>query len=413
MPWEETTHMEQRGRFVEEFDSTLYTVTELCERYGISRKTAYKWLNRWSQEGEKGLQDRSRAPKSSPGRTEDSVVERLLDLRRKHPTWGPRKLLVLLEKQYPAEAWPAASTAGAILKRHGLVQTRRRRDRAPIRRAALTQATAPNEVWTCDFKGQFRTRDGKLCYPLTVADSFSRYLLGVDGLDGVSTSQSWPVFERLFRDYGLPQVIRSDNGSPFASARALSGLCRLSVRWIKLGIVPSASSRATRNRTGAMSGCIGTWLRRPSVLRLPMPRLSRSASMTFDGYATSRGRTRRWGKRRQPNSTGRPCDPTRSRWPSLVTRVIMRCASCALEERSSSEAATCFSPRLFTGSESALRSSMTAAGRCTLPMSFSVALTSVSSRCMDRGQSRGGCPFGRPTGFLRDPRPSMSYWVTD
>ncbi len=238
MPWEETTHMEQRGRFVEEFGSTLYTVTELCERYGISRKTAYKWLNRWSQEGEEGLQDRSRAPKSSPGRTDDSVVERLLDLRRKHPTWGPRKLLVLLEKQYPAEVWPAASTAGAILKRHGLVQTRRRRGRVPIRRGALTQATAPNEVWTCDFKGQFRTRDGKLCYPLTVADSFSRYLLGVDGLDSVSTSQSWPVFERLFQEYGLPQVIRSDNGSPFASSRALAGLCRLSVRWIKLGIVP-------------------------------------------------------------------------------------------------------------------------------------------------------------------------------
>jgi putative transposase len=238
MPWEETTRMEQRARFVAEFDSALYTVTELCRRYGISRKTGYKWLNRWGQEGDQGLQDRSRAPKSSPGRTGDSMVERLLELRRKHPTWGPRKLLVLLEKKNPEGAWPAPSTAGDILKRHGLVQASRRRGRVPIQRGCLTQATAPNEVWTCDFKGQFRTGDGRLCYPLTVADHFSRYLLAVDGLDSVSTPQSWPVFERLFRDYGLPQVIRSDNGSPFASARALAGLCRLSVRWIKLGIVP-------------------------------------------------------------------------------------------------------------------------------------------------------------------------------
>ena len=238
MPWKETTSMEQRVRFAEEFDSALFTVTELSERYGISRKTAYKWLNRYGQQGEKGLEDRSRAPKTSPSRTPNDVVRQLLELRRKHPTWGPRKLLICLEKRDPQTAWPAASTAGDILKRHGLVQARRpRRAHLPCRRR-LTEATAPNEVWTCDFKGQFRTADGWLCYPLTVTDSFSRYLLAVDGLDAPSHLQSWPVFERLFQTYGLPRVIRSDNGSPFASARALSGLSRLSVRWIKLGIVP-------------------------------------------------------------------------------------------------------------------------------------------------------------------------------
>ena len=239
MPWEETTRMERRVEFVEKFDSALYTVTELCARYGISRKTAYKWLNRYGQEGEQGLTDRSRAPKSSPSRTPDSVVRRLLELRRKHPTWGPRKLLVFLAKQSPAEDWPAASTAGDILKRHGLVQERSRRHaRAPIQRGSLTSATDPNHVWACDFKGQFRTSDGRLCYPLTVTDNFSRYLLGVEGLESPSDAQSWPVFERLFREYGLPAVMRSDNGGPFASARALCGLSRLSVRWIKLGIVP-------------------------------------------------------------------------------------------------------------------------------------------------------------------------------
>lgn len=238
MPWEETTRMERRRRFVEEFDSALYTVTELSARYGISRKTAYKWLNRFGREGEQGLTDRSRAPKSSPSRTPDSVVEQLVDLRRKHPTWGPRKLLVLLAKQSPGEVLPAASTAGDILKRHGLVQESRRRARAPVQRGSLTSATAPNHVWACDFKGQFRTSDGQLCYPLTVTDNFSRYLLGVEGLESPSDAQSWPVFERLFREYGLPAVMRSDNGGPFASSQALCGLSRLSVRWIKLGIVP-------------------------------------------------------------------------------------------------------------------------------------------------------------------------------
>lgn len=239
MPWEETTRMEQRARFVEEFDSTLYTVTELCRRYSISRKTAYKWLNRYGQQGAQGLADRSRAPKTSPSRTPEHLLQPLLDLRRKHPTWGPRKLLACLRKREPEQPWPAASTVGDLLKRHGLVQPcKLRRCRSQVQRSSLTQPAAANEVWSCDFKGQFRTADGWLCYPLTVTDGFSRYLLGVDGLSSVGVQESWPVFERLFRTYGLPQVMRSDNGSPFASARALAGVSRLSVRWIKLGIVP-------------------------------------------------------------------------------------------------------------------------------------------------------------------------------
>lgn len=240
MPWEETTPMEERARFVEEFESALYSVTELCDRYGISRKTGYKWLNRYGVEGEAGLRDRSRAPRSSPSRTLERLVEPLLALRRKHPTWGPRKLLAYLAKRSPEEPWPSASTIGEILKRHGLVQERHRRSRglAAFKRGNLTQATAANHVWACDFKGQFRTADGQVCYPLTVTDSYSRYLLGVDGLVSVSEPYSWPVFERLFRCYGLPQIIRSDNGSPFAAARSLAGLTRLAVKWLKLGIRP-------------------------------------------------------------------------------------------------------------------------------------------------------------------------------
>lgn len=237
MPWEETTRMDQKLRFVEEFESALYTVTELSRRYGISRKTAYKWLHRYGEQGEEGLQERSRAPRAHPSRIPESVSQRLVDLRRQHPTWGPRKLLAYWQRRDPESDWPAASTVGDLLKRQGLITVRRRsRSREPLRRSALSQASAPNDVWTCDFKGQFRTSDGRLCYPLTVVDSFSRYVLGIAGLESVRESESWPVFERLFRAYGLPRVIRSDNGSPFASTRSLGSLSHLAVRWIKLGI---------------------------------------------------------------------------------------------------------------------------------------------------------------------------------
>jgi len=236
MPWEETTRTMLRAQFVEEFESCLYTLTELCARYGISRKTGYKWIERFAAEGVEGLADRSRRPKSSPHQTEEDLEAALVEVRRTHPTWGPRKLLAWSQKRSPEVSWPSASTVGAILKRHGLVEPRRRARRRWVHPGQPTaHAEGPNEVWTTDFKGQFRTGDGRLCYPLTVADVHSRYLLGVRGLDSVAEEQAWPEFVRLFQDYGLPQVIRSDNGSPFASV-SVGGLSRLSVRWIKLGI---------------------------------------------------------------------------------------------------------------------------------------------------------------------------------
>jgi transposase InsO family protein len=237
MPWEEITRMKRRVEFVVAFDSCQYSMTELCERYGISRKTGYKWADRYGTEGIEGLKDRSRTPQRCPHGTSSEISEKLLELRRSHPTWGPRKLLAWLSKREPETVWPAASTVGGILKRHGLIEERNRTRRPwPPSGCPSVQAEAANQVWTCDFKGQFRTGDGRLCYPLTVADGFSRFLLAVQGLDSVAESQAWPVFERLFRQYGLPEAIRSDNGSPFASARAVARLSRLSVRWVKLGI---------------------------------------------------------------------------------------------------------------------------------------------------------------------------------
>lgn len=237
MAWSETTQM-SRFRFVGDFESCLYEMTELCEKHGISRKTGYKWAERYGSEGAEGLKDRSRAPKRRPTQTPPEVTQRLVQLRRQHPTWGPRKLLAWLEKHEGERAWPAASTVGGILKREGLVlpSRRQRRDRPPSSARIRTEATEANRVWTGDYKGQFRTGDGRLCYPLTLVDSFSRFVLIIHGFASVAGDLAWSAFERAFRQYGLPEVLRTDNGSPLASSQALAGLSRLSVRWLKLGI---------------------------------------------------------------------------------------------------------------------------------------------------------------------------------
>jgi putative transposase len=236
MPWSETTQM-NRLRFIADLESCLYEMTELCEKYGISRKTGYKWAERYGSEGVEGLKDRSRAPQLRPAQTSTEVAERLIELRRKHPSWGPRKLLAWLERHEGERSWPAASTIGGILKREGLVLPSRRRNGRPrLSVRTRTEATEANEVWTSDYKGQFRTGDGHLCYPLTVVDALSRFILVLHGFPSVAGDLAWSAYERAFRCYGLPQVMRTDNGSPFASSLAMAGLSRLSVRWLKLGI---------------------------------------------------------------------------------------------------------------------------------------------------------------------------------
>ena len=237
MPWSETTPMKERVKLVVAFSDELFSMTELAQLHGISRKTGYKWVERFEQEGVEGLKDRSRAPKSSPRRTPGQIVEGLLQARRRHPTWGPKKLVAWLEDRRSGQAWPAASTAGEILKRHGLVRSRPFRRRLEHPGRSLYQALHPNDLWTADFKGQFRTGDARYCYPLTVADCLSRYLLGCQALRSSGTQSSRTIFERLFREYGLPQAIRTDNGAPFASI-AIGRLSALSVWWIRLGILP-------------------------------------------------------------------------------------------------------------------------------------------------------------------------------
>jgi transposase InsO family protein len=224
-------------------------MAELCRLYGISRKTGYKWLARFLEDGRNGLKDRSHAPLSCPHKTPDHLVELLIEARKRHPHWGPKKLLALLSKKHPDYPWPAQSTTADILSRNGLIKSRRRTRRPGHPGRPDTPMTKPNEIWTIDFKGQFRTRDGRYCYPLTVADGYSRYLLGCQALLSPCYKDTRRTLVGLFRQFGLPSIIRSDNGTPFAST-AIGRISRLSVWWLRLGIYPELIEPAHPQQNG-------------------------------------------------------------------------------------------------------------------------------------------------------------------
>ena len=249
MPWSVRTPMTERREFVEDAQRQLYSMRELCARYGISPRVGYKWLARYRAEGLAGLEDRSRRPHRSPARLDGELAALFVDARARHPTWGARKLLAYLERRHRRLAWPAASTVAALLKREGLVAPRRRRPAPGHPGRPLTPMDAPNAGWTADFKGHFRTGDGRSCYPLTVADGYSRYLLACEALTRPTHAESVPVFRALFRRYGLPARIRTDNGVPFATS-ALGRLSQLSVWWIKLGIAPELIEPARPQQNG-------------------------------------------------------------------------------------------------------------------------------------------------------------------
>jgi transposase InsO family protein len=234
MPWKARSPMDLRVEFVRRLESGE-RITDLCREFGISRKTGHKLKNRYDALGHAGLEDRSRAPRVIPHRTTPELAEVVLAERKAHPSWGPKKLKAVLERRL-GHALPAASTLGDILVRAGVVERRtsRLRHRAQPSKT-LSAASAPNDVWCIDYKGQFRLGDQSYCYPLTTTDLDSRYLLGCEGMAAISDDQARDSFESLFREYGLPLWIRSDNGVPFAST-GLAGLTRLSVYFMRLGI---------------------------------------------------------------------------------------------------------------------------------------------------------------------------------
>jgi transposase InsO family protein len=238
VPWKETCIVDQRLEFIAAVKADPRgNFTRLCERFGITRPTGYALLARYRELGAAALEDRPPIARHCPHRTDATVEDRIIEMRKKHPTEGPKKLVERLATAYPDARWPAASTVGEILKRRGLIRPRRARLRVPIHASPLEPCAEPNDLWCTDFKGHFQLGDRTRCHPLTITDGASRYLIRCEALAAEKTELARPHFEQAFAEFGVPARIRSDNGAPFAS-KALGGLSELSVWWIQLGITP-------------------------------------------------------------------------------------------------------------------------------------------------------------------------------
>lgn len=235
MSWNASSVMDERVRFISDYLGGDQTMTELCLLHGISRPTGYKWVERYHELGAAGLCDRSSAPYAHGRRTAAVIADGLCALRRDRPSWGPRKLIAWLNGKQPDMAWPSPSTAGEILKRAGLVSERKPRRRAPERLGELTTPLHPNHVWAADHKGWISAPYGGRLEPLTVTDSFSRYLIALSATGSTRSGEASPLFRKAFQAHGLPETIRTDNGAPFCST-SITGLTALSAWWARLGI---------------------------------------------------------------------------------------------------------------------------------------------------------------------------------
>ena len=236
MPWKVSSVVDQRLQFLSSYQREEMSVTDLCHEFGISRPTAYRWINRYKEVGPEGLLDLSRRPHSCSHATPDAVVNAILSLRAKYPSWGARKLKARLEKIEPSVSWPAASTFGSILSRAGLTSPTKKKRRTTPYSEPFSEVTAPNQLWCMDFKGYFMTGDGTRCDPFTITDAHSRYLIRCQVVSRMDLSQVRAICEAAMREYGLPARIRTDNGAPFAGT-GLLGLSKLSLGWMKMGIV--------------------------------------------------------------------------------------------------------------------------------------------------------------------------------
>jgi transposase InsO family protein len=249
MPWKESVLVEERLRFIDEWKTEDWTMAELCRHFGITRKTGYKWLERYETTGVEGLLDQSRAPHRQAHAVPEETEGRVIAVRERHPHWGARKIRVLLERDGQLETIPAVSTIGSILQAHGLTVKRKRRPSGRPSEEPLAHATGANKVWCADYKGWFRSGDGQRIDPLTITDAYSRYLLRCQAVKRPNYLHSKPIFEAAFREYGLPDRMRTDNGAPFGS-NGESGLTGLAVWWIKLGIQPERIQPAKPQQNG-------------------------------------------------------------------------------------------------------------------------------------------------------------------
>jgi putative transposase len=251
MGWMETCAVAERTRFVMAVEKREESFAAVCRRFGVSRKTGYKWLGRYQADGVMGLVDRSRAPLTHPDAVPTVIAEQCLAVRRAHRTWGPVKVRAWLERHAPEIAWPAASTIGELFGCEGLTVKRRLRRRSPPSSVPFAHCGAANDVWCMDFKGWFLTGDGTHCEPLTLSDAHSRYLLRCQVVGRTDAEHVWPVLDAAFREFGLPRALRSDNGAPFAS-RGAGGLSQLSVRMIKAGVVPERIAPGKPQQNGRL-----------------------------------------------------------------------------------------------------------------------------------------------------------------
>jgi transposase InsO family protein len=237
MCWKKTNEKDEKLMFICDWLKDEFDFSFLCKRYGISRPTGYSLINRYKEEKEGAFQEKSRAPHKIPHKTKFEIEAELIRLKHRYPNWGPSKVKDYLTVEKIPGEWPAASTIGEIYKRHGLVKSRRRRKKVPAHSEPLKHCTAPNEVWSADFKGHFILSNGKYCYPLTITDNYSRFIFACDGFESPNHENSIRTFERIFAEYGLPEAIRTDNGQPFCGL-GIGGLTKLSIWFLKLGIMP-------------------------------------------------------------------------------------------------------------------------------------------------------------------------------
>ena len=254
MTWQNTKAETEKLKFLGDWLKREFNFTDLCKRYGISRKTGYKLINRFNEEGELSIKARSHTRHHHPNKTSMDKCKRLIDLKHRYPKWGPEKIRDWLLLNEPEEQWPAVSTIGDIFKKHGLVKARKYRKHVVSHSEPFLDCNEVNRVWSADFKGQFRV-GGPYCYPLTITDNYSRFLLMCKGLEGPKLKETMDGFKRVFIEYGLPDAIRTDNGQPFAGL-GIGALTRLSIWWLKLGITPERIDLGVRNKMAAMSECI-------------------------------------------------------------------------------------------------------------------------------------------------------------
>jgi putative transposase len=249
MPWKVINQIDLKIQFINDWNQEYSSITDLSQKYGVSRPTVYKWLRRYEQFGIEGLKEQSRAPKRRPHRISEEILNLVIQEKLKNRKRGPRKIRAQLKRKYPKRKFPAVSTMAYWLKKQGLVEQRKKRLHVPPYTEPFSECHAPNAVWSIDYKGQFHMKDGHVCYPLTLSDNFSRFILACQALEGPRYDPTRRCLDSVFREYGLPRAIRSDNGTPFAG-RCIGALSRLMIWWILLGIIPERIGKGCPQENG-------------------------------------------------------------------------------------------------------------------------------------------------------------------